>query len=135
MVGGDNKTIAGVVIGLAAGGVYMTGPLAFPGVPTEIWQGFFWLAVFVLTISVVYFWLVHTVREDGVLTRFREDCAAKDGPRSTQETKNSITPLIKLCDRKTITVSVHRFYGMFPYIILEILLAHLLAVPDHETCV
>ena len=41
MGSGDKKTIAGVVVGLAAGGVYMTGPLAFPRVPVEVWQGFF----------------------------------------------------------------------------------------------
>jgi hypothetical protein len=64
MVGGDKKTIAGVVIGLAAGGVDMAGPLAFPGVRIEIWQGFFCLAVVILTISLVYFGLVHTLRED-----------------------------------------------------------------------
>jgi hypothetical protein len=62
MVSGDKKAIAGVIIGLAAGGVYMTGPLAFPGVPIAVWQGFFWLSIVMLAISVSYFVLVHTIR-------------------------------------------------------------------------
>jgi predicted membrane channel-forming protein YqfA (hemolysin III family) len=64
MGSGDKKTIAGVVVGLAAGGVYMTGPLAFPGVPVAVWQSFFLAMVATLAISAVYFALVHTIKED-----------------------------------------------------------------------
>jgi hypothetical protein len=64
MVGADKKTIAGVVVGLAAGGVYVTGPLAFPGVSIEVWQGFFWLMVVILATSGLYFALVHMIREE-----------------------------------------------------------------------
>jgi hypothetical protein len=64
MQSGDKKTATGVVLGLAAGGVYMTGPLAFPWISAEIWQVFFWLMVVILAISSVYFILVHTIKED-----------------------------------------------------------------------
>ena len=64
MQSGDKKTVAGVAVGLAAGAVYMTGPLAFPSISQEYWQIFFWLMVAVLTISIVYFILVHAIREE-----------------------------------------------------------------------
>ncbi len=64
MGSGDKKAVAGVVVGLAAGGVYMTGPLAFAGAPIAVWQGFFWLMVVILVTSGLYFALVHTIRED-----------------------------------------------------------------------
>jgi DNA-binding transcriptional ArsR family regulator len=64
MHSGDKKTIAGVILGVAAGGVYVTGPLAFPSVLPEVWQGFFWLMIVIMAISASYFALIHTVRED-----------------------------------------------------------------------
>ena len=60
----DKKAVAGVVLGLVAGAVYMTGPLAFPTVSAEVWQTFFWLTVVIGTLTGVYFILVHAVRED-----------------------------------------------------------------------
>ena len=71
MVGADKKTIAGVVVGLAAGGVYVTGPLAFPGVSIEVWQGFLWLMVVILATSGLYFALVHMIREERAMPVIR----------------------------------------------------------------
>jgi hypothetical protein len=67
MQSGDKKAVAGLVLSLAAGGIYMTGPLAFPHVSSEIWRGFFWLMVVIMAASAVYFGLIHTIREDSAM--------------------------------------------------------------------
>src|ERR1039457_727862 len=40
----DRKAFAGIVVGLAWGGLTMAGPLAFPHAPSGIWQGSFALS-------------------------------------------------------------------------------------------
>lgn len=62
---GDRKSFAGAVLGFTAGAAHMTGPLAFPAAPPEVWQALFWLSVIIMSITLVYFVLVHTTtRED-----------------------------------------------------------------------